>query len=429
MKEEFLHYVWKNQRFRQNGLRTTCGKKVELIELGSLNDSDGPDFLEARIRLDGQLWVGQVEMHLNSRQWYQHGHDLDPAYDNVILHVVLEDDKPVKTSTGISIPALEIKPHLEQGLHRKYLRLISNSSWIPCQSHFSKTNAIVQRAYLDRLLVERLQRKTALIERVLSQYNYDWEQAFFHVLCRSFGLKKNVEAFEGLARSLPLKTLQRNRDQIAHLEALLLGQAGLLAGNFQDNYPNQLRLMFETFLIKYRLSPMDRKSWKFLRMRPGNFPTIRIAQLARLIYQSNHLFSKVLAASNEKEILNMFNLKISDYWKTHFVFDKVSKPSDKSLGKDSIRLIIINAIVPFLFFYGRSRSKEVYVSRAMALLGALPPEENSILKGWKKMGVEITNAFDSQALLELKNEHCDRKKCLNCPIGNQILKREIQVAK
>ena len=421
MKEDFIHFIWKYQRFDQKGLRTTCGQDIQLINLGKLNDSDGPDFLDARIRLNDQLWVGQVEMHLTSSQWYQHAHDQDPAYDNVILHVVLEDDKRVLRRNGQKIPALEIGAHLEPGLHGQYRRLMSKKTWIPCQSHFGKVEEVVRQAFYDRLLVERFQRKTMVVANLLNEYGGDWEQTFFHLLCRNFGLKINTEPFEMLAQTLPLNFLLRHGDQLLDLEALLFGQAGFLDENFKDEYPKKLQFLFEAFKVKYQLSPMAKSSWKFLRMRPGNFPTVRIAQLARLIFQSHHLFSKVLAAKSEKEIFNMFDLKLSNYWRDHFVFDKLSKPKEKSLGQSAKRLIIINAIAPFIFYYGKERANQALMARALALLQALPAEKNSLLTGWERLGIKIPNAFYSQALIELKNEYCNRKKCLDCPIGHLIL--------
>lgn len=422
MKEEFLHYLWKTQRFDMQRLFSVCGKKIELVSFGQHNDSDGPDFLDACLRIDNILWRGNVEMHLQSKQWYQHAHDDDPAYDNVILHVVIEDNRPVYNRHGHLIPTLEMKKRIPQGMDRTYRRLLAQQSWIPCHSQFQSVPTIFKQSMLDKLLIERLERKTTFLNQLLIEYQMDWEQAFFIALCKNLGSAINAAPFEALAKSIPLKVLLRHRDRLPSVEALLFGQAGMLEQTFTDAYPKKLQTTFDALKNQYSLNPIPVLSWKYLRMRPPNFPTIRLAQIARLIHQSNHLFSKILAVTSATDIYNMFDITISNYWRTHYVFDKSSAPRKKKLGKSTIQLLIINTIVPFLFLYGKRKDDAHLLSLAIQLLSSLPPENNHLITGWKKLHLIAENAQQSQALLELKKEYCDKKRCLDCKIGHEVLK-------
>ncbi len=424
MKEEFLHYLWKSNRFDPMGLVSTEEETVEIINYGLHNTHAGPDFLNAELEIAGIRWNGNVEMHIKSSEWYQHAHDIDPAYDNVILHVVLDDNRPVKRRTGKLLPTLVLKDRVPAGLIRNYQRLMREKNWIPCAPSFRSIKEIIVHACIDHQMVKRLERKTSVLEATLVAKKWDWETCFYLFLAKNFGLKVNAMPFFMLANSFPLVVLMRHRDRLLELEALLFGQAGMLDENFEDEYPNRLKEIYLGLKNKYQLSAIPISSWKYLRLRPANFPSIRIAQFARLIHQSDHLFSKILAIKNTREILNMFELEISNYWKTHYQFDKLSKPSNKKLGKNTIQLFIINTIVPFLFLYGKRKNDEVYKRRAIKLLEELPAEKNSIISGWQKLGLDVPNAQISQALLELKTEACDKKQCLNCQIGHSILKKE-----
>ena len=426
MKEAFLHYLWQSQRIDPIGLKTTEGSPISIIKFGQLNTHAGPDFQNARIIIDGMQWNGHIEMHLKSSLWYQHAHDLDPAYENVILHVVLEDDFPVKRKGGALIPTLEIRDRIPSGLIRNYQRLMAQKAWIPCQSNFRSVKEIIIQATLDHQVINRLERKTKDVAEKLVANKSDWEKTFYELLARNFGLKVNATPFYMLAKSISLKILLRHRNKLQELEALLFGQAGMLEKEFSDAYPKKLKQQYQVFKNKYNLEPISLTTWKCLRLRPPNFPTIRIAQLARLFFQSNHLFSKILAIKNTKEIVHMFDLEISQYWKTHYQFDKKSKPANKKLGKTTIHLFIINTIVPFLFLYGKCKGLVKYQELAMKLLEELPAENNSIISGWKKMGVTVDDAQRSQALIELKTKACDRKKCLRCQIGHVILSKKAQ---
>lgn len=421
MKEDFLHYIWRLQRFDRQYLQTTQGEVIQLISIGEHNVHAGPDFLNARIRLGNTLWAGNIEIHLKSSEWLTHHHQQDPAYANVILHVVLEEDQIIHHPNGERIPCLELKKRIAPRLSKEYLRLVHQAAWIPCQKQIHQVSEITKSLWLDRLLVERLEEKTKLIQEALLQTNHNWEEAFYRMLARSYGLKVNPEPFEQLARSLPLNILRKHKNQLMQIEALFFGQAGMLNENFSDPYPNKLKREYEFLQKKYKLRALPKVNWKFLRLRPANFPTIRIAQLAMLIFQSSHLFSKVLAAKNTKEIEQMFDRRISPYWVNHYVFDKVSKKRKKTLGKNTIHLFIINTISPFLFYYGHQQGEEKHKDKALSLLEELKPEQNSIIQQWKKLGLTPTSAYQSQALLQLKKNYCDEKRCMDCAIGHSIL--------
>lgn len=422
MKEDLLHYVWRFQRFDLHDLQTTEGESIQVQQTGDHNHNAGPDFLNARIKIGTTIWAGNVEMHLKSSDWTKHQHQKDLAYDNVILHVVLEEDENIQRQNGTRIPCLVLKKRIPNKLSKVYQKLLHNEFWIPCQHHFYAVGNMTKVLWLDRLLVERLESKIIFIENLLKENTNNWETTFYQILARNFGVKINATPFERLAKSLPLQILGKHKSNLFQVEALLFGQSGLLQNDFEDDYPKRLQKEFHFLQKKYQLTPLEKSNWKFLRMRPANFPTIRIAQFAQLIFQSVHLFSKVLAVKNVKEIENMFELKLSNYWQTHYVFDKVSVKRKKSLGKNAIHLFVINTIAPFLFLYGKSRDDDEYKDLAFRLLEELKPESNSIITKWKELGMEPDSAYQTQALLQLKNEYCDRKRCLECAVGNGILK-------
>lgn len=421
MKEELLHYLWRTKRFDFTNLHTTQGDTLQIFQTGDYNTHAGPDFLNAKIHIGDTTWAGNVEMHVCASDWLRHGHATDKAYDNVILHVVLEEDVPILRASGERIPCLEMKTLIAPKLSSKYLELLHSEYWIPCQAQFAQVSEMTRTLWLERLLVERLEQKTELIAQQLQQNQQNWEETFYQLLARNFGVQVNMEPFELLAKSTPLLLLAKHKNSLLQIEALLFGQAGLLESDFEDAYPHQLKKEYAFLQKKYGLTPIRGESWKFLRLRPANFPTVRIAQFAMLIFQSNHLFSKMLAATSVEEIENMLELKLSNYWLTHYRFDKDSKKSAKKLGKSTIHLIIINTIAPFLFLYGKWKSDERYKDRAFALLEQVPPEENHIIENWQQLGVKPESAYQTQALLQLKKRYCDAKKCLNCAIGNAIL--------
>lgn len=427
MQEDFLHFVWRLRRFRLTNLKTTTGQSLEIIHPGQHNHHAGPDFLEAHIRIDDTLWAGNVEMHLRSSEWHAHRHQEDPNYDNVILHVVLDEDVVIHHRDGERIPCLDLRNYLPVGLAKQYLRLLHSEQWVPCQQQLYTVPDITLKLWLDRLLIERLEHKTEVLVDRLQQNDQDWEETFYQSLAWGLGLKVNADPFLMLAQSLPLKTLLRHKHSLMQMEALLFGQAGLLAGELEDEYPRQLQKEYAFLQKKYQLQPISGNHWKFMRMRPANFPSVRIAQWATLLFRTGQLFSKMLVVRNLKEIENAFVVELSNYWQTHFRFDKESKKSTKSLGKARIHLLVINIIAPFLFLYGKERGTDTYQERALQLMEDIPAERNHILAEWKMLGIKAEQAAHSQALLELKNSYCNHKRCLDCAIGCSILKREPDV--
>lgn len=421
MQEDFLHFVWRLGRFRMTDLVTTTGETISILDTGQHNHHAGPDFLNARLCIGTTLWAGNVEMHLRSSQWYAHGHEKDPNYDNVILHVVLDEDQVVYHANGERIPCLNLRPYLSPGLARQYLRLLHSEYWIPCQTQLHQVPAIKRQLWLDRLLIERLEQRTEQLAERLAHNQQDWEETFHQSLAWGLGLKVNADAFLMLAQSLPLKVLLRHRNSLLQLEALLFGQAGLLEGTFSDGYPKSLQREYAFLQTKFGLKPMSATHWKFMRMRPANFPTVRLAQWATLLYRTGTLFGKMLAAQNLREIENALVVELSNYWQTHYRFDKPAGKNNKVLGRARIHLLIVNVIAPFLFLYGKSRDDQRFQDRALQLLEEVPAERNQILKQWQQLGIEAKHASDAQALLHLKKEYCDKRRCLDCAIGCQVL--------
>ena len=421
IKEDFLHYVWRLKRFKITPLKTTQNEAIQIINVGELNTHAGPDFTNARIKIGDTLWAGNVEIHIKSSEWIRHQHQQDKAYDNVILHVVMEEDQVIHRKNGERIPCLELMNLIPPKLSKQYLKLLKSEHWIPCQYQFPTVSTIIKHMWLDRLMVERLAYKIEAIVRSLESNKYDWESSFYELLAKNFGATVNQTPFELMAKSIPLSILGKHKNNLMQLEALLFGQAGMLEEAFHEEYPQKLQREYQFLQKKYQLQPILGESWKLLRMRPANFPTIRIAQLAYLLFQSTHLFSKILAAQNVKELENMFDIKVSPYWHNHYVFDKVSTKRKKTLGKSTIHLLIINTIAPFLFAYGKRKAEDKYIDKALRLLEELPPEKNSQIRAWQKLGIQPESAYQTQALLQLKKKYCDPHRCLHCAIGNTIM--------
>ncbi len=424
MREDFLHYLWRRQSFDQKELRTTAGENISIIEPGRHNRDAGPDFLNARVRINGTLWAGNVEMHLRSSEWYTHRHHEDSAYNNVILHVVLDEDVVIPHADGSRIACLNLRKRLPVGLSKQYLRLLHNEHWIPCQTSLHTAPPVTRSLLLDRILIERLEERTSAMAKRLLDNGKDWEETFYQLLAAGFGLRVNRDPFLLLAESIPLKVLLRHKHSLRQIEALLFGQAGLLDEAFSDKYPLGLQQEYQFLRHKYQLQPIATTHWKFMRMRPANFPTIRLAQFATLLFRSGQLFSKMLVAQNLREIENALVVELSNYWQTHYRFDSLSKKSNKTLGRSSIHLIVINVIAPLLFLYGQERDDQRYKDRALELLEEVPAEQNQIISQWKTLGWEAHNAFDTQALLHLKKHYCDKRRCLDCAVGCSILKKD-----
>lgn len=417
MTERLLQFIWQFQYFNKGELTTLQGENLRIIFPGQYNTNQGPDFLEAKIRIGNTTWAGNIELHFKTSDWEKHNHHRDDNYNNVILHVVWEHD----TSHHNSIPVLELKERVSKILLQRYDELIKTISFIPCENSIHLVRDIIWKSWKERLLAERLIKKSRIVERYLRQSNYHWEEVFWWLLARNFGIRVNADAFEEMARSIPLAVLAKHKKQAHQLECLLLGQLNLLSRNFEEDYPKMLKKEYEFYKKKYGLRPIARLPF-FLRMRPGNFPTIRLAQLAMLVFDSAHLFSKVKEAVSVSEIKKWFAVTANDYWHYHYRFDEPSLFRKKKLGASMTNNIVINTIAPMLFAYGHYHNEQKYKQTALRWLEETSAESNSITRGFRHLNIENRNAFDSQALIELKNEYCDLKRCLDCALGNAILK-------
>ncbi len=420
--EEFLQYIWENRLFTIENLKTTNGEQLEIINVGKRNTDSGPDFFNAKIKIDDTIWVGNIELHKNSGDWTKHNHHNDKAYNNVILHVVENNDQSIARSNLEEIPTLILG--YPNYLKMNYQNLLDAKTWIACENQFYKIDPIILQLGFNRLMIERLEDKTDDILTRLQQNSNDWNTTFYQTLARMFGFKVNSLPFELLAKSLPLEILAKHKSSLFQLEALLFGNSGLLNDHLLgDDYFIKLRNEYSFLYKKYQLKGIESHLWKFMRLRPGNFPTIRISQLAALIHRSHGLFSRIIEIENLNELKELFKVQASEYWKTHFSFNKPSaRDSVKELGETSVNMLIINVVIPFLFVYGEKQNKVYLKNRALDFLEKLPPEENSIVEKWGKLGVNSRSAFESQAILQLKNKYCERKKCLNCQIGVKLLK-------
>ncbi len=420
--EEFLHYVWQHRLFSQNNLINCEGQTIHVLSTGILNANAGPDFNNAKVIINKTTWAGNVEIHIKSSDWQRHKHHLDKAYDSVILHVVWENDANVYRTNGTLIPTLSLKNLVNPKLISQYQYLKTNQNWIPCEQQLPLINPFITQQWLQRVLVERLEQKANAILQLNQQLVGNWEETFYVILAQNFGFKVNALPFNMLAQSLPQQIMAKHKNNTTQIEALIFGQAGFLSGNFFEDYPQKLKKEYAFLQQKYGLKPLDKTLWKFSKMRPNNFPTIRLAQFAAVVCASTHLFSKILEASNIKSIKALFtDAKINHYWQTHFHFDIATPPSNKKLGEKSLDLIIINTIAVITFCYGKQIANEAYVNFALNLIEGIKPEKNSIVENFKRLGINALNAYDSQALIHLKNNYCDQKKCLHCGIGNKIL--------
>jgi len=419
MKESILHYVWQNKLFIALDLQTTDGEKLEVVDVGRINTDAGPDFFNAKIRIGETLWAGNVEIHTNSTDWYKHNHQLDKTYDSVILHVVLQADAEVYRSNGDSIHQLIISYPAHIDIN--YELLFSRQKWIPCSDKINLIPSIFIQSWKTALLTERLEQKMNSIEKLLNENNQHWEEAFYITLARNFGFATNSQAFESLAKSISISVLGKHKDNLIQLEALLFGQSGLLNLKKQDEYSINLKKEYDFLKIKYGLNPMDGSQWKLLRLRPDNFPYVRIAQFAGLIHSSSKLFSKIVENPEIDYLRRLFECEPSSYWESSYLFSNKSKLHIKKLGVQSINGIIINTIVPFLFSFANHKNNDELKDRALRILEEIPAEFNSIIEGWHKLGLRTESAFDTQSLIQLKKLYCDEKNCLRCRVGHKVL--------
>jgi len=419
MKESILHYVWQNKLFTAHDLVTTEGEKLEIIDVGRINTDAGPDFFNAKIRIGDTLWAGNVEIHTSTTDWYKHNHHLDKAYDSIILHVVSHADGEVYRIDGHRIPEHELK--YPARIDANYNQLFSQQKWIPCSDKISLVPSIVVQSWKNSLLTERLEQKMDAIEKLLNENHQYWEEAFYITLARNFGFGTNSQAFESLAKSVSIGVLGKHKDNIIQLEAILFGQAGLLNLEKQDDYSAALKKEYDFLRVKYGLTPIDGSQWKLLRLRPDNFPYVRIAQFAALIHTSTKMFSKILEDPTIESLRKLFENEPSDYWNSSYLFGKKSPSQVKKLGRLSINGIIINTVIPFLFCYAQHHNNDELKNRSIQLFEKIPAERNSIITKWVELGVKAENAYDSQALIQLKKLYCDERKCLRCRIGHKVL--------
>lgn len=421
MLESFLHYIWQYQLFDTNNLKLVSGQTIEILNPGNLNNDAGPDFFNARVKIDNTIWAGNIEIHQKTSQWFEHKHNLDPNYQNIILHVAVKNNTTNITGINGNIPLLLIEP--PKNLYNQYTYLINNNAWIPCESFINKVDKFIILQWKEALLVERLTQKAEIIEQRFKQTNNNFEDTFYITLAHNFGFKTNSLPFELLAKSIELKHLAQNKDNIQIIEALLYGQAGLIPENPKTEYETQLQKNYAHYKLKYNLNNLSGQLWKFSKIRPVNYPTIRISQFASLIHRSSALMSKVLESRTIEQLENLFKVEATGYWLNHYTFKTETYISNKPLGKNAFTNIVINTIAPFMFFYSKIKDNNTYTRQALEWLTCLPPESNHIITEWKKYGIEIQNAFDTQALTQLKNNYCQYRKCLNCRIGNQVIKQ------
>lgn len=420
-REEFLHYVWRLNLYDQSRLFTTHGEEVIISDQGILNNNDGPDFLNAKISVAGTIWAGNIEIHIHSSDWYRHGHQLDPAYDNVILHVVFEQDKEVYRADGNAIPCLQLKDKIDLRLIEKYKRLISSASWVPCAGQIDSAPEITITSWLERLLVERLEQKTNRFRLMMDYHKNDWEACYHEVLASGFGIQKNRQPFELLARKVPFKLVSRLRDQPTQIEALFFGAAGFLDRKYEEKYPTILKNEFNYLQKKFGIQPLKKEIWRFLRLRPSGFPTLRIAEFVAFILNGKSDFRDLIECEDFSNLRESFIQPIPEYWSNRYSFDKESTFRKKLLGKDAVNRILINSVIPFLFLYGKERNEEKIMEKSLSWMQSIPSEDNKVIKNWNGVGIRSKNAAESQALIQLKKFYCDKKRCLECAIGNSVI--------
>lgn len=429
-----MYYIWENRLIDKN-LQTTEGESFEVVATGYRNTNSGPDFLEAKIQIGDKLWAGHVEIHVKSSDWNRHGHQTDKAYQNVILHVVYENDIQVN-----ALPTLELKGHFDESIFTQYQKFISSKGWIPCEKSINKVPVFTRLSWLDRMAVERLESKSEAVSKTLEANQFDWEDALYKLLMHYIGLKVNNEAFEYLANILPFKTLLKHADNLVQVEAMLMGCAGFLEADFTEEYPLLLKREFAVMRAKFSLLTMPAERWHFMRMRPSSFPTVRLAQMAQLIHKNGCLFSKIKAAKDTNEVKTLFDVAASGYWESHWRLgvglsyhgsrnddarlpqcDSPTKAKPKHLGDATADILIINAVTPLLFCYGKLHKDESVCETAMQFLEETEAEDNAIIRHYAQCGITAENAMQTQALLHLYSYFCKRKRCLECRIGNVLL--------
>lgn len=423
MNESFLHYIWQFQYFDKKDLRSSTGEDITIFNPGYKNTHAGPDFYNAKLRIDSIEWAGSVEIHIYSSGWREHKHQDDLAYENVVLHVVWEENEKIIRKDGTLLPTLELRNRVAQSFLLQYKRIIHSPHKIPCANAIGSVPDLIRLSMLDKALMSRMESKANNILMALQKSNADWEETCYQMLCKNFGFKVNTEPFLQLAQSLPYKILMKHGDKLDQMEALIFGHAGFLNETINDAYYLLLKREYTLLRKKYDLADrqMNKAQWRFLRLRPANFPTIRLAQLASLLHHQKNLFSRIVTMGSLNDLMLTFSAKPSAYWLHHYQFFKKQEKEIPSLGRMSIENIVINSIVPMLVAYGKAKDDQRYVDRAIQLLQEIGPEKNTILRSWEALGLTNKTAFDSQALIELHNSFCIRRRCLDCNIGFSLL--------
>ena len=421
--EKLMQYVWKHRLWRSEDMVTNTGKKVRVVDPGLLNTDAGPDFFNAKIEIDGHMWVGNVEMHYRATDWKRHRHDSDKAYDSVILHVVAKDDAPVRRTNGELIPqlVLEVSPQF----NADYASLVGATIEVPCATKIKQVPHLTIVEWVEGLAFERLHGKVERIHQLLDSFNGSWEDVCYVTLARNFGFGINNDAFERLARRTPLRLLGKHSDSVLQIEALLFGQAGMLDAQKpgMDSYYNQLCTEYAFLSNKFQLTPMEKESWKLFRIRPQNFPYRRIAMLAQYIEGGFRMMNRILEAEGEKEMRALFEVELSGYWTKHYTFGKPNERATATLSRSSIDIILINTVAPLLYAYGELTGNYEMTDKAIKLLEDLRAENNSIVSHFVAYGIDCPDALTSQALVQLKRKYCDARKCIYCKIGHHLLSK------
>lgn len=419
--EQLLHYVWKHKIFPLKELKTTTGQQVEVIDTGLANTDAGPDFFNAKLKLDGVLWIGNIEIHERSSGWFKHGHHADAGYNSVILHIASEIDTEISRSNGERIPQIQLI--CPEAVRTNYKELLETDSYPPCYRIIPSLPPFTAHSWMTALQMERFEQKATLLNERLKRCQGNWEDAFFITLARNFGFGLNGDAFETWAHRLPFRAVDKHRNDLFQIEAIFFGQAGILEDSDGDGYYLRLKKEYTYLQHKFGLIPMDASLWRFLRLRPANFPHIRIAQLACLYHRAYGLLSRIMETETLQGVRDILKGGTSEYWLTHYTFGGSSPSRPKTLSNTSLDLLIINTVVTFLYAYGLHKGNRVLCARAGSFLEELKAENNYITRMWEQCGMKASNAADSQALIQLKKEYCDKKKCLYCRIGYEYLKR------
>ena len=421
MTERFLFYLWQFRLFNLENLKTCTGEELFIIKPGELNSHSGPDFRNGLIKLGQTTWAGNIEIHINASDWNLHQHTGDENYDNIILHVVLDNDRIILRKNGEPIPTLELKNRVDWRIWENYRQLLQSRQWIPCSKDFAQAEPLVLKMWIQRLSINRMERKAGEIESYLNLTKNKLDESFYYLLAKNFGFFVNSLPFEMLAKSVPLSIIGKHSSSLFQIEALFFGQAGLLEEDLEDPYYTSLQKEYAFLQNKFNLQAMPGHLWKFLRLRPSNFPTLRIAQFAALLHQTDRLLSQVAEATSIQTIKEIFKIQPSAYWLSHYRFGKGAKERPKQLGESAIQSILINTVVPMLFELNKQQLGHQLQEKAIQLLEETQAEDNALTRGFEAIGFKSENALQSQGLIELKQNFCERRKCLECSVGNHLL--------